>query len=87
MRRKRNHRTGEAWETCHICGQYFQMSELVVSESRRTKGQFVCAETCVDELDVERREREIARVLSQGQQYEGTDTRHLRRRFFSSEEI
>lgn len=87
MRRKRNFRTEEAWEFCHICGLEFPMSELVVSNSRRTKGHFVCAETCVDSLDVERREREISRVLQQGAQYEGTDTRHTRRRFFGSEEI
>lgn len=86
MRRKRNCRLGEAWEFCAICGHEFPMSELVVSNSRHTKNQFVCAETCVDELDVERHEREVARVLSQGMQYEGTDTRHMRRRFFGSDE-
>ena len=87
MRRKRNVRVGEAWETCWICGQEFPMSELVVSESERTKGQFVCAETCVDERDIERHEREYARILSQGQQYEGTDTRHMHRRFFGTEDF
>lgn len=85
MRRKRNFRTGEAWEFCHICGHEFPMSELVVSNSRHTKGQFVCAETCIDELDVERQERETSRVLLQGQQYEGTDTRHMYRQFFGTE--
>lgn len=63
------------------------MSELVVSSSRSTRGQFVCSETCVDEVDIERHDRAIARALSTGQQYEGTDTRHMHRRFFGNEDL
>lgn len=82
MRRKRNVRVGEAWQTCALCGMDFPMSELRVSQSEQTAGQWVCEETCVDNTDVERKERAQARVLSTGAPHEGADTRDFGRRFF-----
>lgn len=86
MRRKRHVRTGEAWQFCYVCGHEFPMSELTLSQSRHSLGQWVCTETCVDDVTLERAEKEIARKLSQGVQFEGTDTRELGRRFFGNPE-
>lgn len=86
MRRNRNVRLGEAWDFCAICGMERPMSELRTSGSRFTLGQLVCVDSCVDNVDVERRDKEISRTLSTGSQYEGADIRSFRYRFFGNAE-
>jgi hypothetical protein len=86
VRRNRHYRVGEAFDVCAICGMDRPMSELRTSGSRFTLGRLVCVDTCVDNVDVERRDKEIARAISKNSQYEGADTRAFRYRFFGNAE-
>lgn len=65
----RNVSIGEQWRLCDRCGFNKPMSHLI-----RQKGLVVCTDTCVDDLDVERRDRDVQRVLSTNTT-EGADMR------------
>ena len=63
-----NNLRGEQWDACHRCGWQWWESAF-----RYQKGLKLCP-NCVDNLDVERREAQIAQILGQDTN-EGTDTR------------
>ena len=71
---------GEQWQSCDRCGRLYPMSSLT-----KQKGMMLCQTTpCFDNLDVERREYIIERVMNPGsaQDQEGVDTRAIDRGFF-----
>lgn len=73
--RKRN----EQWDVCVRCGRPRPMSGLT-----QQKGILLCYKTCWDNLEIERRQREIQMVLSTNMtpQPEGSDRRVIDRGFF-----
>ena len=50
----------EQWDFCQRCGQEYYLSQMQIQ-----KGLRLCIKNCIDNLDVERRESRIARVLTQ----------------------
>lgn len=73
-----NARKGEQWDTCMQCGFLFPMSRLVMQ-----KGLLICTRrTCFDNLEPERREQVIQKVLGVGTEQEGVDLRTEDRAFF-----
>jgi hypothetical protein len=58
----------EQWDDCPLCGRSFPMSQLM-----RQRGRLVCRDD-YDDLQVERRDVEIARILRQSPD-EGSDRR------------
>lgn len=67
----------EQWDICERCGLLYPMGSLV-----KQKGLLVCTRTCFDNLEVERRQQLIMRVLGDGITQEGVDTRPFDRAFF-----
>lgn len=67
----RNVSIGEQWRLCDRCGFWRPMSEL-----QRQKGLVVCVHLCVDDLDVERRQYDITRMLAIPTD-EGADRREI----------
>jgi len=76
-----NARRGEQWQSCDRCGRLFPMGQLA-----KQKGLLICTAPlgCWDNLEVERRESMIERVMNPGsaQDQEGVDTRAIDRGFF-----
>lgn len=70
---------GEQWDVCDRCGFLFPLSQLV-----KQKGLLICSRrTCFDNLEIERRERNIEQVLGAGVEQEGADMRVIDRAFFT----
>lgn len=77
-------KVGEQWDLCDRCGFAYPMSKLV-----KQKGLLICMKHCFDNLEVERRQQEIMKVLGAGVQQEGADLRVIDRSFWirSDEEV
>jgi hypothetical protein len=69
----------QQWQSCDRCGRLYPMSSLT-----KQKGMMLCLQLCFDNLDVERREYMIERVMTPGsaEAQEGVDTRAVDRGFF-----
>lgn len=74
-----NNRKGEQWEHCEQCGFLFPMSALT-----KQKGKLICTRnhTCFDDLEVERRDFVIERILNEGPEQEGADLRWMDKSYF-----
>jgi hypothetical protein len=71
-----NRVTKEQWDLCERCGLLWAMSKLI-----KQKGLMVCPRD-IDNLEVERRDQLIMRILGDGISQEGVDTRVYDRSFF-----
>lgn len=81
MPQANNRVVGDQWDTCDQCGFTFPNSQLV-----RQKGRLVCTRpnTCLENLEVERRPFIIEQVVTSGNssEIEGADLRNINRGFF-----
>jgi len=53
----------EQWELCDRCGFLYPISQLT-----KQKNLLVCTKTCVDDLSIEKRQRQIAEILADGRE-------------------
>lgn len=71
-----NRVTKEQWDNCDTCDRLYPMSKLT-----KQKGNLVCGPD-FDNLEVERRDQLIMKILGDGISQEGVDTRVYDRTFF-----
>lgn len=69
---------GQQWDVCQRCGRTFPVGQLTIQQGLRICNQRVC----LDDMTVERRERLITQILSEGEQTEGVDMRFVDQAFF-----
>lgn len=73
---------GQQWDVCQRCGRAFPTSKLTIQGALR-----ICTQSCCqDDVTVERREKLIGQILSEGEQTEGVDMRQIDQAFFPSED-
>lgn len=73
---------GQQWDICQRCGRLFPVRQLTMQLGLRLCTQRVC----LDDPIVWRREQQIVRILSEGEQLEGTDTRFIDQAFFPGQD-
>lgn len=71
-----NNNRGEQWDLCTRCGFTFPMSQLTLQH-----GMLVCFRTCLDNEEVEHRDRKISQILGLNTDLEGSDTRWVDQAF------
>ena len=73
-----NRKVEEQWDNCQVCGFLFPMSKLHMQ-----KGRQVCTRrSCTENLEPERHQLEVMRILGTQPEVEGADSRWVNRAFF-----
>lgn len=67
--------TGEQHDICQRCGEIYPMSQLGKQWSERCGELMLCVVNCMDNVDNQNRDRQIATTLAQGVSEEGVDHR------------